>query len=723
MTSESPRRGRLTAVVLTALSVLVNTLIGAPAPRAQAQTESVPEPPLRLDVVSMAPRIVTEDATDLTLNVDVTNVSDKVIRGISARLHFGPAQTTADQLRQALVALAPTDSQITPFQPVADELAPGARTQFEISVDLRDTVRFLQPGVYPMLVNVNGTPGEEIEARLASVHLLLPVTTPPGSRPDPQRERKPVTVLWPIASDPEVLSAPAGGPILLSDDGLADEMRPGGRLNALVTAAKTALKSGKRVRDALCFAIDPAVVVTAEAMTRGYRFRDGASTRKGGGAAAAQAWLDSLREVLKDQCVTTMPYADADLGVTARTTRHLAELALRDKDVAEALDVAPLPGVTWSDSSLTAPALAALAAVDKNVVIADPTRIGQQVSVQHPVKVTDGGDATLAVPYDELTALALTPSSASVEVAHNSTLAADDGLIAAQNGVAALLFHARFDAQGSDGAVLVAPPRDWEVTQPELDWLMGSLDALMTEEVLTPRPLPELLNAPASGTVRPAASSALDPSVPLDVTRRVATVDRTLADLTAAMDTDPRNQVTPEDVALPVSHGLLRTLSSVWHDDPDGRRGAIYDAEQQLEAIRDAVRIKNPGRTIGLASGSSPIPVSIANELPVQITVRVKMSASIGLRPGDISDIAVRGGVVRTVRIPTQALRAGRFTVELGLTTPGGTDLAAPTRFELASTEFGAVTVIVTATAAAALLLLSGRRIYRRLRSNGQRNQ
>lgn len=723
MTSESGRRGRLTAVVLTALSVLAHTLLGATAPRAHAQTEPLPEPPLQLDIVSMAPRIVTKDATDLTLNVDVTNVSDKLIRGISARLHFGPAQSTTEQLRQALVALAPTDNQITPFQPVADELAPGARTRFEISVDLRDTVRFLQPGVYPILVNVNGTPEEEIEARLASVHLLLPVTTPPGGRPDDRAERKPVSLLWPIASDPAVLSAPPGEPVLLSDDGLADEMRQGGRLNALVTAAKTALKSSPRVRDALCFAVDPALVVTATAMAQGYRFRDGSTTRKGSGAADAQAWLDSLRELLKDRCVITMPYANADLAVAARTTLRLAELAVSDKGITENLEVAPLPEVTWSDSSLTAPAIAALAAADKKVVIADPTRIGQLVSVNQPIKVTDGGDGALAVPYDELTALALTPSSASVEVAHNSTLAADDGLIAAQNGLATLMFHARFGDQSSDDAVLVAPPRDWVVTQSELDWLVDSLDTLMAERMLTPRPLPELLDAPAGGTVRPAASSALDPSVPLDVTRRVATVDRTLADLTAAMDTEPRNQVTPDDVALPVNHGLLRTLSSVWHDDPDGRRGAIYDAERQLEAMRTAVRIKDPGRTIALASGSSPIPVSISNRLPVQITVRVKISASIGLQPGDIDDIAVRGGAVRTVRIPAQALRAGRFSVELGLTTPGGTDLGVPTRFDLASTEFGAVTVIVTATAAAALLLLSGRRIYRRLRSNGQRNR
>jgi hypothetical protein len=66
--------------------------------------------------------------------------------------------------------------------------------------------------------------------------------------------------------------------------------------------------------------------------------------------------------------------------------------------------------------------------------------------------------------------------------------------------------------------------------------------------------------------------------------------------------------------------------------------------------------------------------------------------------------------------IPVEALRAGRFSVDVALSTPAGTRLGTIARFELTSNNYGPITVIVTVVAAGALLLLSSRRIYRRIK-------
>jgi hypothetical protein len=67
--------------------------------------------------------------------------------------------------------------------------------------------------------------------------------------------------------------------------------------------------------------------------------------------------------------------------------------------------------------------------------------------------------------------------------------------------------------------------------------------------------------------------------------------------------------------------------------------------------------------------------------------------------------------------LPVEVTRAGRFTVDVSLSTPGGTPLGSTARLELTSTSYGPITLIITGTAAGALFLLAGLRIFRRVRA------
>jgi hypothetical protein len=99
--------------------------------------------------------------------------------------------------------------------------------------------------------------------------------------------------------------------------------------------------------------------------------------------------------------------------------------------------------------------------------------------------------------------------------------------------------------------------------------------------------------------------------------------------------------------------------------------------------------------------------------------VRITLSNSTGLRTGDIGDQWLPAGLSanRKITIPAEALRAGRFSVIVALSTPGGTQLGNPARFELRSNQYGVVTLVLTIAGGVALVLLSGRQIYRRLRA------
>jgi hypothetical protein len=75
------------------------------------------------------------------------------------------------------------------------------------------------------------------------------------------------------------------------------------------------------------------------------------------------------------------------------------------------------------------------------------------------------------------------------------------------------------------------------------------------------------------------------------------------------------------------------------------------------------------------------------------------------------------GGSV-TVFVPTTATRSGRFSVFATVRTLGGTQLGEQARIELVSSAYGTIVVIVTGLAFVLLVLLSGRRIYRRVKAS-----
>ncbi|WP_232376449.1 DUF6049 family protein [Amycolatopsis aidingensis] len=710
---------RFGAFVLTLLFLAGSCLFAT-----SAGGQPLPEEPnrLRMDIADMSPRLLTANSTTLTVRGKLTNVGDRPISDLKARVQLGQVQSGARELAESLAEPPPAELSMSRFTEVVDELVPGQSAPLALEVPVNgaaDGLQIVRPGVYPLLVNVNGTPEYGGTARLAELNMMLPVLEVPGgsdgsgqSVPDQPRR---ISVLWPIAAtEPRVVAAPFGGPLVLADDALADALAPGGRLDGLVSAAEQS-RDDPQVFGSLCFAVDPDLLQTVEAMAGGYRVRTPRGTIEGTGAAAASRWLDSLRALVDGKCVIQLPFADADLAAVSAIRDGAPGLTATAVDNADTLTrilkVKPVEGVLWPDGRLGEDALGDLSRTGVRTLIVDPARLPDDTANGSAPELS--GTGIRAQPYDALLARALSGSGAA-----NTLNPAVEPDIAAQNGLAVLAVRAGLDQRETDpGPVLLAPPHQWTASAAELRTLLQTLGDFAGSGRVEPVQLQELLATPAAGNtrmVRPARDVPTELSG--EVLGRMREIDAITDDLGQAMSVDATAQVEPAQVLQPLRNGLLRAASSAWRTTQQ-RDQAVRVAREQLETLRGRVTAVTPNRPIQLASGSSPLPVLLSSELPVAITVQINLSNAAGLRPEDVPDVVIAANSKVNRRIPAEAQRAGKFNVYVSLSTPGGTQLGPPARFELISNEYGVITIIVTATAGAALLLLAGRRIYRRVRA------
>jgi hypothetical protein len=720
---------RLAAIGLAGLFLVGQGLLGAPA-TAQPSPDT---PRLMLEVSQMNPRYVTSNSTTLNIPGKITNVGDRRITKLVVRPELGDRLTTERQLTDTIAGGAPTTSDPPRFLPVVDSLEPGQSAPFNITVPLGAGANALQvsrPGVYPLLVNVNGTPEFGGAARLAALSMLLPVLGVPGKTPEHFSKTPGLSILWPIANTvPRVASMPFRGQLLLTDDDLAAELAPGGRLNSLVTAAQ--LQQGNTALfDSMCFALDPDLVDTVELMTHGYQFRTGSGTADGKGVEAAKEWLATLKQLTAGHCVVAMPYADADLSVLSKVHNgdqpdtDLVTTAVSGAAVIQRiLGVQPQRGVLWPDGVMDTKTLAMLSGAGVGTILTESKQLQSDTPVSTGVSLS--GTELRAQPIDSLLASALAGRT-DAQPPENGTVttnASSQPAVAAQNGLAALAFRAGLgQSTQPPGQLLLAPPRRWDVPLEELQNLLQTIDDYTTAGLVAPKTLPEFLATSATSQATMTSGAADQTSTGTDdLSESISAVDATTAGLTAAMTVDSTSQVKPADVVSPVRTGLVRAAAVAWQENAGGSPAATFNARAELASLSSRVAVLPPPQTLSLASGTSPLPVLVSNSLPVAMTVRVALLNNAGLRMSEQDQtlnrpIPANGSVPQY--IPIEALRAGRFSVDVALTTPAGNQLGAPARFELTSNDFGVITVIVTASAGGALLLLSSRRIYRRIKES-----
>ena len=653
---------------------------------------------------------------------------------------------------------------------MAPELLRGQDVPFSLAYPLRSTdlpsLRIDEPGVYPVMVNVNGTPDYGEPARLDDARFLLPVLgVPPDPAADssadtlasvvPPDTSKPVrlTVLWPLADRPRLAAGAPGGttPVRLIDDDLATSLAAGGRLDTLLSAADFAtsppVDPGGQVRSALCLAVDPDLLVTVNAMTAGYVVNDapdagpGTPTHPGAGQDAAIGWLNRLRALAQRMCVAPTPYAQADLdalqrvgdpGLSAIATNRAGDI------VDQILGVKSFRGATIvGDGPLTGPAVQLLSAHGPTVAIAAANSAAQDSDTGAPTTA----DLTplrytpqlVSAPFDPTVGAALAgvgtdpvspsylDSSLDIPVKHDSQVARR------QDALGSVLWRG-LQPDTEPRTQILMPPLVWSVAPDDAQAILTAAATTIHAGLAVPRPLTAVIaesSAVPLQNLQPLPDAEMgNPRARFDaaVTAGIASASGRLRGLTTALTTDTRTGLTGDQYTAPLREDMLRALSQ--SVPPDARNGL---AQQRLATVDNtvndlfgAVTIVNPGGSYTLATERSPLPLALRSDLAVPIRVRLVVDAPPGMSVTDMGEIELPPGYL-PLRVPIEVHFTQRVAVDVALHTADGVPLGEPVRLSVHSNAYGQVLFFLTLAAGAVLVLLTGRRLWHRFRGQPDR--
>jgi len=714
---------------------------------------------LRLD--SVTPDVVTTSSDSaVTVTATVTNVGDRPVRDVVARLEHGAAVTSSSELRTRLDNTGEQYAAVGEFITVATELGRGQAVGFTISVPIRQSPQpslgIEVPGVYPLLVNVNGTPDYGAPARLDAARFLLPVTGVPADpasgnpltdavAPDTAHPVA-ITMLWPLADKPRLTPGVPGGttPVKLMNDDLAVSLASGGRLETLLAAAEFATSPGaidpeSRLAGALCLAVDPDLLVTVNAMTAGYVVTDvpagpGAATQPGSGQAAAVAWLDRLRDLSHRMCVAATPYAQADLGAVNRVgdPRFSAAATVTAADIVDRiLGVTSVRGVTiLGDGPLSAPALDLLNSQSPTVAIAAAPPLDAAGGAPFTADLTPRrlSPRVVEAPFDPAVGAALAGIGTDpgvptyLEPALDMPVDQHSPVARRQDAVAALLWRMLQPGVEPRGQILL-PPLKWSPQPDDARAILTALASAVRAGLANPRPLDAVISD--AGNAQPAS-----PDLPSEVRGGfdedvVATIGAQLGrlwQLNAALTTDARTGLTGLGYTAPLREDMLRALSQI--EPPDNRndlaRQRLVVVGSTIEDLFHAVTVVNPGDSYTLATESSALPLALRNDLAVPIRVRLQVDAPPGMSVTDIGEQELPPGYL-PLRVPVEVRVTQRIAVDVTLRTADGVQLGEPVRISVHANAYGKVLTTITVIGGLILAALVGRRLYHRFRGQPDR--
>ncbi len=435
--------------------------------------------------------------------------------------------------------------------------------------------------------------------------------------------------------------------------------------------------------------------------------------------AAANAWLDEASRAIKGAHCWNLPYADPDLSSLSHTPDGLALLK-----AATTLQ-AGLNGITCDDRSKVLawsasgqPDRATTAAIHQ--LMPNATALVANTFYQDDLRATR---ATVDVTVNALVSDAML-SDVFTPVPDDGVSKA--GLLAGQRWLAQTALIARDDVAGR--TVIAAPPRDFEPSD-ELVAAIAAEDALRpTDKWLTFTDLDKLRAARPTATLKsptaqtsPVLKTNLDPKLVANTT--------SIENVYGAFRTILGSNSDAADPAIP-----FRTVATSWRGRT--KPAAAYSAAvaSQVNTLHNGVLLVTP-LPLTLSGKSGKVPVTIKNNLPLNIRIGLVAKSSNGMRLSvdpyqGVHDVG-RGGSV-TVEIPVKAVGNGQqvtLTAELCQPLPAFT-AANPTCVPYSTAKGGAVDAPVKVSAigiialglmigsAAVLVIAIGLRVYRANRAH-----
>ncbi|MEV0221916.1 DUF6049 family protein [Streptomyces sp. NPDC050704] len=711
-TSPSPARRwlRRTGALLAGAPLLAGALqlptspsVNAAVPTTVAEATGPSTVDVSLD--SLSPR-VPSDGDTLTVSGRVVNKGKQTVTDASVGLRVGPTMNGRSAIDNADDNNEYAGTQAgDKYEEKFSKLTPGVAQTFSISVPV-DKLALSSDGVYQLGVTLAGqTAATPYERILGIERTFLPW------QPDAPDTKSRTTFLWPLISTSHMTAETGSNeqqtPVF-KDDGLAAELSPGGRLQQL-------LSLGKNLD--VTWVIDPDLLASVDAMTRGYRVQvNGSSTTTTAGThqAVAKQWLAELEKTVADKEVVALPFADPDLASLAHKGKPVTGSLSHLKDattvaattVQSILHVTPSTDYAWPANGAIDPSIVKVAtSAGADTVISRSDSLKETGTLPYtPSAARPIGGGTTAVVAD---ARLSTVFQGDMTVAGNSTLAVQRFL--AQSLMLTL------QAPDRQRSVVVAPQR--MPTGSQAQTMAQALTALQSGNWSQSAGLAAAAKAkPDPGaTTRVPSASSYPPSLRKQELPQPAFVqiERTQGELDSF-------QVILADksrVATPFGRAMDRAMSTSW-------RGLTTEAtvyrdgvEQYLIGLTEGVGLIEKSEA-KLSGRSATIPVTVQNNLVqgvdhlvLRLTSTQPSRLSIGEEAFDEQPVAVSGGHSQSVKFTTNAHANGRSAVVAQLFTEDGEAYGPAITFDVRVTEI-TPTVMLVIAGGVLLLVLAGFRMY-----------
>ena len=543
-----------------------------------------------------------------------------------------------------------------------------------------------------------------------------------------------VALLWPVTDRPEIDDIVGANQVPeLADAGLAQDISPtvsptSGRLTNLLASA-----AGLKVN----WVVDPDLLYAVSAMGNGYQTRtaQGKAPDLSNGAQtqAATVWTADAKNAMANQSCWRLPYADPDLASLAHATAadgvallNLAAATTAPPNANVACQAShgllawPAAGradaatVGLVSSSVLKPSATVLSglSVASNGVPGLPTT-GKYTPTGRGLVLGKAGATVNAVISDKNLDADFT------DAAQNADRYSTPGLLAGQRWLADTALVAR---DGTGPTLVAAPPRDFDPTPGLVAALKAGADQGKWYSLVDLGPL--IAEPPVAGAARLAAQPIAenDPAAGSDLTPAQVT-DAVMASSNLAAFEAIRAQKSSDDTIAP-----LRTVATYWRHADAGQQ-TVYAGivDSYADSLHKAVLILTP-RTLTVSGKSGTFPVSIVNNSPYPVQVKLRLSANNltnrlkipGTGTLDVPVISSMGQV--KVDVPFRATGSGQAVrVDLALLIPATGQLYAPstdTHMLVQVNEVGLIALGLMIGSATLLVVAIGLRVYRSNRAH-----
>jgi len=688
-------------------------LAAAPAAHAApvAHAQEAATGGLSIKINAMDPSVARAGAT-VNLRGTITNHTRQTQAGLEVQLYTSATHFTARDALKSYLSNGEATGLTRAGDPfgVAASMAPGSTVSWSTSFQV-STAGIGTFGVYPLTAQLQAA----TLGVLSSDHTLLPYW--PGSRAAANlQSRLKISWIWPLVDQPHHRACAA-----LTDNSLAAELGPDGRLSALLAA-------GSAHDDAdLTWMIDPALL--SDVATMSSRYQVGGQPNCTGAqpepaSQAAQGWLTTLRKVTAAQPAVLTPYANVDMP--ALVHQGLTQDLAAAYQLGDTIGDSVLPGTFKRGIAWPAGGTADLSVLT-NLAAAEHINTTVLTSSEMPYQAAAGSFQ----PDDAVTSLRVAGLPMNVLLS-DSTLT---GVLRAGNTSSGSLpkstefdVSQRFlaetamiaaEAPESARTIVVAPPYDWSPSQALAD---GLLDETASAPWLAPAPLASLSSATDTqrGVARqPLKSTKKSPGeLSAAYLNQVRMAGSELAGYKSMLYKPSAGYVRFLEEAM------IATESAAWRGNGaspgesliDNLTSYVEGAEKKAEIITSA--------QVPMGGSSGLVPFTIQNGLQHQ-TIQVKVIVSVDNTLGRTSQLTVGHfqdllvippQQTRLVKLPVSSAPQGSTFIRVSLAGADGTSLrfVKHGKVIVLSTRYGRAILFLIGAAIGVLVLTSVFRGVRR---------